>query len=154
MKTILITSFDIKGIVHFEFIPQGQTINQAYYVAVLKRLHEAVHRKWPGLSTMTMLQLTRLSLSKSYWPRNRLLKWNTHPVPLIWLRMTCMFPKIESAIKERIFQDIEDIQNKKNDEGAESCCKVRIPKIFSTLAASLGTCIAAKEEYLEGGPSP
>jgi hypothetical protein len=42
MKSILITFFDIKGIVHFEFIPQGHTISQAYYVEILKRLREAV----------------------------------------------------------------------------------------------------------------
>jgi hypothetical protein len=41
MKTILISFFDIKGIVHFEFIPQGQTVDQAYYVKILKRLREA-----------------------------------------------------------------------------------------------------------------
>jgi hypothetical protein len=31
MKTMLITSFSIKGIVHLEIIPQDQTVNQAYY---------------------------------------------------------------------------------------------------------------------------
>jgi hypothetical protein len=49
MKTILVNFFDIKGIVQFEFIPQGQTANQAYYVEISKRLREAVCRKVPEL---------------------------------------------------------------------------------------------------------
>jgi hypothetical protein len=49
MKTVLITFCGIKGIVHFEFIPQGKTVNQAYYVEILKRLYEAVPRKRPEL---------------------------------------------------------------------------------------------------------
>jgi uncharacterized protein involved in tellurium resistance len=49
MKTILITFFNIQGTVHFEFIPQGQTVNQAYYVEIMKQLHEAMRRKRPEL---------------------------------------------------------------------------------------------------------
>jgi hypothetical protein len=49
MKVLLITFFDIKSIVHFEFIPQAQTVIQAYYVEILIWLHEAVHRKRPEL---------------------------------------------------------------------------------------------------------
>jgi hypothetical protein len=76
MKTVLITFFHIKGIVHIELIPQGHTVNQAYYVETLKWLHEAVHRRSlnfgpaVGFSTMTMLQLTRHFLSSIFWPKD------------------------------------------------------------------------------------
>jgi len=49
MKTVFITFFDIKGIIHFEFISQDQTVNQTYYVKILKWLHEFVSRKGPKL---------------------------------------------------------------------------------------------------------
>jgi hypothetical protein len=42
MKTMLITFFDIGDIVHFQFIPEGQTVNQASFVGIPKWLHEAV----------------------------------------------------------------------------------------------------------------
>jgi hypothetical protein len=71
MKTVLITFFDIKGIVHFEIITQGQIVNQTYYVEILKQLHKAVHIKGLnfgtliGFFTMTMLKLTRHFLLSS-----------------------------------------------------------------------------------------
>jgi len=42
---MLLTFFDIRGIVHYEFVPTGQTVNQVSYLEVLERLHEKVRWK-------------------------------------------------------------------------------------------------------------
>jgi hypothetical protein len=44
-----IVFFDIKGIVHFEFISQDQIVNQAYHVEIMNRFGTAVRRKRPGV---------------------------------------------------------------------------------------------------------
>lgn len=41
IKTMLIVFFDVRGIVHFEFVPQEQTVNAAFYLEVLRRLKRA-----------------------------------------------------------------------------------------------------------------
>lgn len=37
IKTMLICFFDVRGVVHSEFVPPGQTVNQAFYLEVFKR---------------------------------------------------------------------------------------------------------------------
>jgi hypothetical protein len=44
---MIIVFFDMDGIVHYEYVPQGQTVNQQFYLEVLKRLRPAVSRKRP-----------------------------------------------------------------------------------------------------------
>jgi hypothetical protein len=41
--------FDVKGVVHHEFLPGGKTVNRWYYLDVLKRLKESIRRKRPQL---------------------------------------------------------------------------------------------------------
>ena len=48
LKTMLVCFFDHKRIVHYEFIAQGQTVNQQCYLEVLTRLRESVWRKRHG----------------------------------------------------------------------------------------------------------
>ncbi|XP_011052816.1 PREDICTED: uncharacterized protein LOC105145134 [Acromyrmex echinatior] len=44
IETMLIVFFDVRGIVHFEFAPQGETVNSVFYLEVLKRLKRRVAR--------------------------------------------------------------------------------------------------------------
>ena len=44
---MLLTFFYIRGIVHYEFVPTGHTVNQVYYLEVLERLHEKFRQKQP-----------------------------------------------------------------------------------------------------------
>ena len=52
VKVILITFFDHQGMVHHEFVPQGQTVNQQFYKEVLTRLVNKICQKqrspWAG----------------------------------------------------------------------------------------------------------
>jgi len=49
VKIMLVCFFDHKGIVHYEFNAQGQTVSQQCYLEVLTRLLKSVRRKRPGL---------------------------------------------------------------------------------------------------------
>ena len=46
---MLLTFFDIRGTVHYEFVPTGQAVNQVYYLEVLERLREKVRQKLPEI---------------------------------------------------------------------------------------------------------
>jgi len=112
MKTMLVTFFNIESIIHFELIPQGQTVNQAYCVEVLKWLHEAVcwssdwilhHDNSPA----------HKALSVKWFLAQKSVTEMEHPPysPDLALNDFWLFPKIKSALKVWRFQDIEDFQN-------------------------------------------
>jgi len=45
VKIMLISFFDANGIVHKKFVPPGQTVNQQFYLEMLKRLRKNVQKK-------------------------------------------------------------------------------------------------------------
>jgi histone-lysine N-methyltransferase SETMAR len=109
MKTMFITFFDIKDIVHFEFILQGQTVNQAYYVEIMKQLYEPMHRKrpelWPGdwilhhdnVPAHKELSVKQFLLQKSITEME-----HTPSSPDLAPNDFLMFPKIKPTLKGQI----------------------------------------------------
>ncbi|UYV64570.1 hypothetical protein LAZ67_3001201 [Cordylochernes scorpioides] len=41
-KVLLVTFFDIKGIVHYEYLEEGQTINKESYLNIMRRVRESI----------------------------------------------------------------------------------------------------------------
>jgi hypothetical protein len=48
-KAMMIVFFNIRGIVHIDWVPEGQTVNQVYYKQVLTTFHERVKRRRPEM---------------------------------------------------------------------------------------------------------
>ena len=53
---MLICFLDSQGVVHKQFVPQGQTVNKQYYREVLERLRKRVHRVRPENADTWMLR--------------------------------------------------------------------------------------------------
>ena len=95
VKVMLIVFFDVEGIVHYEYIPQGQTVNQQFYLQVLKRLRLAVSRKRPqkwvagawALHHNNAPAHTAHSI-QVFFQVMAFLSFSNHPIPLTWLRVT------------------------------------------------------------------
>lgn len=51
MKAILNVFVDKKDVVHSEFVLEGQTVNGAFYVEVLKILKRRINRMRPEIGT-------------------------------------------------------------------------------------------------------
>ena len=68
MTKSMLVILDIRGNVHHEYAPEGQTVNTDFYYNVLHPLREDIRQKRPelwrqaiGCSMMTMHPLTKLS---------------------------------------------------------------------------------------------
>ena len=46
---MLAVFFDYRRVVHYEFLPTGQTVNKEYYLSVMRHLREAIRKNIPEL---------------------------------------------------------------------------------------------------------
>ena len=114
VKVVSITFFNVRGIVHCEFLPQDQTINQQVYREILWRLLRDKSCGKPNsvCFTTTMHLLTMPWAYGSSWLRTFSCStcWNNLPIHLTLLRVTFYFPKLKGVIKGTRFDNVETIK--------------------------------------------
>ena len=105
--------------VHYEFVPNGPTVNQVYYLEVLKMLREKVRRKRPELFANNSWILhhdiapAHTALSVREFSATKQITLLEHPAhtPDLTPSDLFLFPKIKKILKERHFDDIDDIRS-------------------------------------------
>jgi hypothetical protein len=153
---MLTVFFYSEGVVHYEFLPQGRTVNKEYYLEVMQCLREAVRKKRPvrgeridGCSNMT----TRPH--SSFLARDFLAKHATTvlPQPLYTLDLApadfFLFPKLKSMLKGCRFESVEVIKTNSRAH-LRNIPKTAFQECFRTLKKCWQLCIQSRGEYFEG----
>ena len=115
---MIITFFDVKGIVYKEFVQTCQTVNSGFYCDLLGRLRENVRRRRPRLwqEQAWLLHHDKDPSDTSVLTHQFLAKNNMvvipHPTysPDLAPCDFFLFPKIELKLKGRRFDTTEEIQ--------------------------------------------
>ncbi|XP_054724253.1 histone-lysine N-methyltransferase SETMAR-like [Uloborus diversus] len=156
IKTLLTVFFDSKGIIHKEFMPEGESVNAAYYLSVLKRLWARIHRVRPEYQNQAswFLLHDNASTHKSLMVRNFLAKksfvlLNQPPYfPDLAPADFWLLPKLKLAMKGKHIATVSDIQ------AATTATLRAIPKdgleeCFNKFHDRFQHCIDSKGVYFE-----
>ena len=110
--------FDFKGLVHHEFVPEGQTVNQHFYQQVLARLSDRVRRCRRGLWSDAAWLLhhdnapAHTAISVRQFLTKRQITTLDHPPysPDLAPSDFWLFPRLKTVLKGTHFASVEDIQ--------------------------------------------
>ncbi|KAJ4449971.1 hypothetical protein ANN_01378 [Periplaneta americana] len=124
IKVMLTVFFDVRGIVHHEYAPEGQTVTKEYYHDVLRRLRDAVRHKRPDMWTAKnwhlhhdnapahSSQLIHTFLAKHGITTVRQPPYSPDLAPCdFWL-----FPKLKTPLKGSRFESREEIMQNATTE--------------------------------------
>ncbi|GFW95487.1 mariner Mos1 transposase [Trichonephila clavipes] len=116
MKAMLTVFFDKNGVVHSEFVPEGQTVNGAFYVEVLKRLKRRVNRVRPEISASWKLHHDNAPSHTCFVVTEHLTKNGIVTIPQppyspdLAPEDLFLFPKVKTALKGRHHRTLDDVK--------------------------------------------
>ena len=155
-KTVLITFFDIDGLVHHEYVPREQMVNKEFYRTVLQCLRDAVRRhhpeKWRYSSWIPhhvkapahRAVITNEFLAKHNIPTLPLPPFSPDLAPCDFL-----FLQLKKTMRGRRFDYIEEIQTNATRR-LRAITKRDYQRCFRQWQERWNKCIQAQGHYFEG----
>jgi len=156
MKVMLIAFFDMEGIVYYEYVPQSRTVNQQFYLQVLKRLRLAVSRKKPQKRAARAWALHHDN-APAHTAHSIQVFLTSHGIPVVqqppyspdmapcdfWL-----FPQLKTVMKVKRFEDTDTI--KKNATSTlNTIPKDSFKKCSQQWQDRWKQCVSSQGEYIE-----
>lgn len=155
VKTMLISFFDSNGIVHKEFLPTGQTVNQNVYLGILGRLRKRVMRVRPAIKDNWMLHHdnapchTALSITEFLTRKNIPVVPQPPYSPDLSPCDFFLFPKLKSYLKGHHFGTIENIKENVTAQLKDIPVSA-FQHCYEEWENRMKRCVASQGNYFEG----
>ena len=151
---MLISFFDANGIVHKEFVPPGQTVNQQFYLEVLISLQDSVRKKqdmWSSgdwfLHHDNVPAHTALSVQQFLAKKNNMTVFPHHLYsPGLAPCDFFLFPCMKCQMKGKRFSDVIEVK-KKTLEVLNNVSTEEFQKCFQQWEKRWYKCIESKGEH-------
>jgi [histone H3]-lysine36 N-dimethyltransferase SETMAR len=153
VKTMLIAFFDAKGLIHHEFVPEGQTITGNFYVKVMARLAGRMRRVRPQCHDWVLLHDNAPAHSSavvSQFLAKRGVAVLPHPPysPDLAPADYFLFPKIKAALKGKRFVDVLSIKSDVTGQ-LKAVPDQAFERSFTSLYERCKTCVTKLGDYIE-----
>ena len=155
IKCMLICFMDSTGIIHKEFVPPGQTVNQHFYREVLERLKKLVARVRPDIKEKWMLHHdnapchTALSITEFLAKRSIPVVPQPPYSPDLSPCDFFLFPRLKKCLKGRHFGTLQNIQTTVTDL-LKSIPASEFQHCYEEWEKRLRRCVASQGNYFEG----
>ena len=153
VKVMRAAFFDSEDVVHYEFLPQGRTVNKEYYLEVMQRLYESVRKKrrdaWQEnrlCSNMTTRPHIHRSLAVTSWTNTRRLAF--HSLRTIQILHQLTFFCFQSSNQRRKAAVLSLLRQSR--QICAAFLKKTFQECFRTLKKRWQRCIKSTGEYFEG----
>jgi len=156
VKTMLVCFCDSKGIIHNEFVPEGQTATRHFYLSVLERLWKRIFPVRPKYSAPGSWFLIHDNAPfhqavavQEFLARKQVCMLHHPPYsPDLSPCDYFLFPKLKLPLKGRLFEDVQDIQATVTSS-LWAIPQEDVQRSFQYLLDCATSCIDAEGMYFE-----